>query len=411
MAGNNSESRKKIYYDSLPDFERNYPIDINNFESHNKRYAPRVISHWDSSGFGRCKWEVFDYTNGISYDNLEFNVKEDYKQWKNDNISHSGGLYDSEVNLRVYDVVDPHIPVFSRFQAYNSMYMAMKGKHFYKSKRKTLYSGKDSYQQALVDLWDTVHPAHSGVVTLGNTVENGVGRTLFWTSANRKNMYSMPKADGTESIRDLPASSTPDARHAFDTSTLNIVPLPISSYNVQEVYFLVESGSYGNDYVAIHVSHDNFKDLTRALVSKSGRAVVAFKLVDSFNRYISILVKPLGIDAIWLEGYDDSKYDLEAVYVANNTQIVNFYKIVDFWARGSKNDGTGMFVPDIYKGWPQTLINYRSSKYETFPDVYFRLRRKGSNEVSELSRSKLTCIVGETNAPIKFVIRPGDFNG
>lgn len=405
--GKNRETGQKLFYDTLIDTTMSYPCTRPKILKMNERFAPEVTSGWIHGKFAKSKWQVTNYTTNEMYDNLSFPIPEDFASWKNYNIPNDGSFFDEEIDLRVYDIVDESIPIFSRAWGYNTMFMAMKGRGRYKIKPATMHYGK-GYQQLLFDMWTRAYGGLGGF-SAANFSEQSEHRGLFWTASNYRNIYSMPKVDDSETVRG-PFSHAHGIADRHDYSVAGgLEQTTDSNYYINKVYFAYES-SYGNHFTLVGSSHANVKRIRSTVLSNDGGKGVAFyslsNTVDSNKK--AILVKPMGIDIVWLDWFDPIVYDLEVVYFYTNKQQIYFRTIdpSEFW-RSSPKNGVGLFKNVFMKGIPMVGANYRSSRYNAFPDIYFRLRKKSNGGVGRLSRSKVSMHFGSDIYPCNFMVKNG----
>jgi len=404
--GYNKETGQKLFYDTLVEKDRNFPLDAVSFMQFNGRFAPKVVSDWSGGKFARCKWQVIDYKAHDVYDNLHFANVTEYADWKTLNIAHTGSAFDGYVDLRAYDIVDETIPVFSRVWGYNTMYMSMKGGKRYKSGPRTMFYGK-SFQQLMVDMWDIAFPSLAGSFTTTDFNPGDKHRNLFWTSSHYKNIYSMPKVSGQEMIRG-PYQTATDGRHVYSSSG-GLVQVPNDWFVIDKVYFATET-SFNNHTLHMGSTHSVTKKIRNDILGAyQGRGIAFYSLYgknDSSNK--AILVKPVGIDIVWLNYFDSNKYDLEVVYFDTDTQQIDFDVIdsSEFW-RSNPTNGIGIFKSTFLKGIASPGLRYRSANFDKMPDIYFRLRDKTTHNVGRLSRAKINIQFGKDIYPCNFMVRNG----
>jgi len=403
--GFNKETGQKLFYDTLVEMNIEYPTNTSSLLTHNERFAPKVVRDWNAGRFAKSKWQVTNYTTNKTYDNLTFSDANEYGKWKDRNVKEDSGFFIENVDLRVYDIVDETIPTFSRMWGYNTMYMSMKGRRRYKFGTDTFYYGK-GYINLLAAMWNEAHSGLGGF-TAADFNEMDKHRNLFWTTSNYSRLYSMPKSDNAESIIG-PYSTSISGRHVYSAAG-GLEQVPNDWFSINKVYFAFED-SYESFNIKVGTAHSNTKKIReRVLNGHQGKGVAFYSLysrTDSSKK--AILVKPMGVNVIWLDWFDTSLYDLEVVYFSTDKQQIDFATIdpSEFW-RSSPKNGVGIFQETFLKDIKFPGSTFRSAKYNTVPDIYFRLRDKSNNRVGRLSRAKISMHFGSDIYPCNFMVRNG----
>jgi len=128
-------------------------------------------------------------------------------------------------------------------------------------------------------------------------------------------------------------------------------------------------------YVLSGVDGDGIARLSKHLMDGGAynSAIVAYRLyLDGpgvGERPIAIFVKPVGIDYLYIDYFDQSKYDLEAVWVDRNMQPAWFRTIsASEFRRNSPQEGIGLTLPTFIHPPTSRWLANLWGKYEAFED-------------------------------------------
>ena len=119
-------TQERIYYDTVGQGRRTYPLTVAEMRRINRGSAPRVVGAW--ADFTKCSWEVRNYTTNLSSVH-SFPTDLDFVTWKNFNIPFSGPppVFDHHIDLTPFDTVDRGIPVLTRLYGINNSYVGFRG--------------------------------------------------------------------------------------------------------------------------------------------------------------------------------------------------------------------------------------------------------------------------------------------
>lgn len=398
-SGGATESR--IVYDTLSQGMKAYPLTVPALYSTNQASAPRVVNNW--ALFSKGKWLVENHTLHTETVHA-FTTMQDYVDWKNANIPHSGGvpdLFTEDVCLKPFDVVDSTIPVVSRMYGYNEVYIGVKGRHY---RSGFPHAGPGSWNPALLKaIWETLFPWTIGLITEVDFGQNAGGRKACWLPSNWTKMYSMPKVGEIVQI-----SSQSSGRYSGCENWENFNPVRLGTYAIDAVFGLIVHGD--GTWEWCYFEGEGLKRTNIQIFEHpDGACLTVYRLyrgTEVGEREVAVYIKPQGINQVWLNYYDESKYDLEIVWVQEDMQKSLFRRIdpSEFFRPAHPNSGVCLWRGSWTNSHSRYALNLWHVGYQNRPDAYFRYRNKATGKVGPLSRSKIRCFVGQTNAPVKFMV-------
>jgi len=349
----------------------------------NMKYAPKLMTEWNSSVGAKSKLFVKNLTDNLEYDDLQFNTLDDIVNWKNAN---SVGNTQTII-AKIYDEIDETIPVVTRMYSQNRFLAAGKGKGNYTSfKAATGHYSKDMESHFSAILNNVIGTFFDGSEM--NMTE------IVWFGRNTKNKYIKPpvKTSGEAYRVDLSQGSA-DKRSVWDWGGSDI------SGAKNTLFTLKSSDNY--TYVALDLNNnldiigDFWYEAQKAVLD--GKSVmVAWKMTSNDDpNHVAMQMKPIGIDCIVIDQPDWTKYDLEFVYFNNDKQ--NYVDTKSFSNSSDFNhsffDENGGQIRISSMEWISGGT-YNSNMMRTgagnknnlgFDTVYLRLRNKTTGAVGRLS--------------------------
>lgn len=405
----------RIEYDTVTQGTPYYPLTEGQLNQVNSSSAPRIINHW-ADQFEDCFWRVDNY-NTHSSTVHSFPTKADFVAWKNANIPHGGvpDKFTELLNLTPFDIVDSEIPIMTRLYGMNNYYNGMTGN---RSRSKENHFGPGTGGDGILkSIWDHLWPAYSFLWNVGDFTRNGGGRKACWKSANWTKLWSMPMTG--EQIMTAATPSWSATRHTAIPENWegfnNLTPGPPMNI-VSKTAVLIEDGMAAWSFVDAF-TFGGLKTINKHMLSGNNNgAFIAFKLqsgADGTEPSCAVLIKPMGIDRIWLDYFDDTRYDLEIVFSNNWDMQPAYFRKIQGWeinngSGSSPHPNSGCFLKKsswtAYLPGGRFLGNLWHLKGSNRIRAYFRLRDRVTHKVGRLSPAHIELKINETNAPCKFMV-------
>ena len=410
--GGGSESR--IYYDTASAGYGHYPYTTGHFNSTNASTAPRLCNNWNQ--FAKCSFLVENYTTHV--DSVHsFPTMQDYINWKNANIPH-GGMPDhflEQVNLKPFDVVDSSIPTVSRLYGMNNIYFSAKG-----GKSKASFpnhmgqGGNSTLMQTMYDVWAHWWPGLAGIFTIADFATGASGRHACWTSKNFTKMYAMPKVGEIVRINASPDGSAFRQSANENWEGFNNINQSDGWLTIISRLFVLVDENGNNAQLLSEAKGEGAKNINRHLLEGGDNtAFTVFQLAGPGavgDRQIATLWKPMGIDRLWLPYFDDTRYSMEAVYLNDFDTQSDWFKTMTNFNAGSGSSphpNSGCFLKK--SSWiplsTRYLANLRHVGTTNRFRIHFRLRDLITGKIGKLSPAHVEIRVGETNAPVKIIVK------
>jgi len=402
------EKAPKVFYDSIGGGSNYYPWTLSQLNNGNQGYAPEVINNWTE--FAKGWFQVENYTTH-EVSQHRFATPQDLVDWKNANIPNALGSFTELIAVRPFDVVNYTIPVIDRMYGINTLYGGFKAGRYKKANPAIINYDTDWNATFLLTIFDLVM-GPSGLALSAFGI-NGPGRKCFWTPGHFKRMYAMPKAGEIIDSRATPSWTgnrytwQPAQPPGFQLNPLTperyslSVPLIVTAQDNGALHKLYTPGATG----------ESQKEYNRSTLEDCNAAVAVFKAtnVNDPGEH-ALLMKPVGIDRVYLNGWDSSLYDLEVVWEQTDQQKVYRRTInpAEYYPPGNlPHPNNGIGLARISWRFP-SHARYQSSMWHpgraNVPITRFRLRDKVTGEVGPLSRAAIKLYFKHTNAPNKYIV-------
>jgi len=411
-----SGSESRIFYDTAVGGIENYPETAGHFNSVNASTAPRLVANW--AQFANCFFLVENFTTHVKTVH-SFPTLNDFITWKNANIPHGGvpDQFTERIHLRPFDIVDNEIPVVDRLYGMNNLYNSWHGG---KMKAWPNHLGQGETGQAVLNaIWAHFWPALAGNFAAADFLKNANGRKSCWTSRNWTQLYSMPRRGEIVNI----SGTTPGVtnRHSANETWAGFNPLtPGDNFlRIDDICYVYVDESLGSWQISQYAQQGGGKIARRWLLEGGGAnsGFAAFKLVADTvpgSRQIAVLIKPMGIDRIWLPFFDNTLYAMEVVRNINADQQPTHFKQIpwgDFNAGGgsSPHPNSGMYLKkgSWLSGTSRFNVNLRQVKGSNRERIHFRLRDLTTGKVSPVSQAHIRLRIDDVNAPVKLIVSRG----
>lgn len=398
---------KRIYYDSVIAGPNIYPATESNIAGPNYRYAAFIMNNF--SQFTKCRWEMINLTNPQRIDGITFSSLAELVTFKNNNVPHGTSTFTDVVIFRPYDVVENSLPVIDKLYGMNKLYSALKGAGNYKSGRSHAGNMRSNFTKGGEIMWmmfDEYYPTLSSLVT-ADSFRTGNDKYGIWLCSDNRKMYGLPK-EGAR-IECVPRSG----RYRANENWEGFYGFSSNQYfYLENPRILVwEGSSKSNGQIDIY-NPINFNERGNAIyqiVSRPDASALMFYLAiengPAGDRDFGIYCKPVGIDTVYINHVDTSKYDIEAVYVNRDTQKCVFRVINPADVNRANTRTDQLAIPKSY--WTVTnnfSLNYKAAGWFRPHDVYFRIRDKSTNKISKTSRAKIRALYGHGLAPVKWMV-------
>lgn len=353
------------------------------------------------SSYSRCLWDV-DVAQGASvtrYAGLTFTSLNDIVDWINANVTSSGGQFNQSATFHCYDLVDDSIPPVDKIYGKNAVMSRMRGNGRYWSPvlKTPATSSWNNQPGFLENLWTTTWNG----VPMGPSPFTDAEMACFWFSQNRRRMYQI---SGPGLIVEV---SAPNGRNMLRVGDGARVPAtatnwsPASSAISQLTYGYVNasgaSWSFSDAYSAM-------RDIPAELLNGSS-VILAQPLVDgSGNR--SIFLKPVGIDQIFTDYFDEAQYQLEAVASWMNDGYRKVRPLSSPWTGSPTANSCGPFLSAEWM--PPSVSNGHANLtgHTTRPGrIDFQLRDLITNRVSVLAQGAVHWMYRRRYLPLAAIVK------
>jgi len=386
-----STNKNRKYVDEIYITLKRHEEFSNSFEMErfNDKYAPQLISNWDSYWGSRLKVQVEDITTHVIYDNLSFDTTDDMYNWGSAHCTLDAlSTYNETLIARPYEVIDSSIPTPSKIYGLNRFYSSIKGRKNYNN-----------------NLICTAN--NSNLLSACTTIFNSVWGTSLtdmdmdihsiWLGRPKKNKYSNPPflKDG-QYVVNFDTANAP-TRREYNINDGVFYDNSFDQYsNVSSTvrYAFIETGNYNVNITGV----DEWTSINSSIKDSGSSYIIACGVQNNnANERKAVVIKPLGIDQVVMMMPDFEIYDFEIVFYNNDMQnhiyVKSFTDDTDFIDTFIDIDGGKMLMNS--SEWlsvdinSQTYVSHNSTGYNDLPwsTVRFRLRNKITKEISELSES------------------------
>lgn len=407
----NLSGSTRIYYDTLPIVPLNYPLSsevMNMWE----RYAPK----WTSFAGNLSKVSMAVRLNdGTIYDNLSFATWDVFKWWIDQNVPHPGGSF-QEFSVDLYDNVDTQIPKLSRMYGQNRLFSLFAGRRRYRTAHCGTNCVDPGMNYLLLKMFHSQHPWSVNWLDYNGWMTQSWARVVW---SNRKDlrrygitpvghsdtaMYTIYPSGGSrhyvcENFEGVhPVIPTFENQPCVLENTKLFVyhgswpiPQPTTAFGIYDVY-----------------SSEYERRRARALISSDGSSLLFSRVRLPFNgeNNWAMYVKPVGIDTVYLNYLDTTKYSLEAVYV-NKTRQIEFSDITSLILRQDAISDSTQIPKGAWARSPFMHPNIYEKNSSVQPYmVRFRLRDRATNKVGELSQSCIRPGKEHRFVPLTWITKP-----
>lgn len=387
----------KIEYDTFRLATQTYtPTSLRSMSGIAVRQGNDVAKHYDR--YADCLWDIWEVGGSGHWTGLQFNTEAALYQFLDTNCEHKPLdplAYRYNIMGRVYDLVDPTVPVINKVWGMNTFLSILKDSRAYKKS----YPVSATASWPRFAQWFNSLAAQNIGLPLGLVYSPGAER-LLWLPRTYRTVYHQPYTGfwmqpGNPSL----------PRSMYDWDTSSIVPWTGGVMN-HETAPGVGQNPIAWTFVQAEGGTIWTTSTTPAAAMESAgfpeySGLVLYRMKHATANQRSLFVKPLGIDRIGTNWFDETKYTLHALY-----------EMEDRTARIKQLDGSGTEASDLYwvyknrwspiDGAMMARTGWRSMN--KIPSVRFFLRSNVTGRISAPSSMKVKCFVGEHNAPMKWLV-------
>jgi len=362
--------------------------------SFSKRYINDIWSNFNTS-YNKCFVDImeieWDGTIHNTWTKQQFAGTADITAFVRANVEESPtdpGTPKYNIHIRFYDIIDPTIPQLNKLYGINTFY------HMLTAKANNHRLGNDG------NLWSglAINTWFADLCNQGLGFPGGHAYVLgdekaIWLARNRKTRYGLPHV-------------------GFNMSNGNDRSIWNDDLGIFQNAFAVPINSYINPAVGLNhlfCSVDLTAPLTTwdwhrvgpggapnpgHMMEPNYSTVALYPVIHSMNPdYRALMLKPVGIDAVGVNWYDQTKYDLYAEYIRKGTtprirHITVFAGMPD--APGSTYIARNLiWIPK--SSWQYTQEDQRLGPNGVIPGYMTRffLRDKVTNLISSLTPNRI----------------------
>jgi len=324
--------------------------------------------------------------------------------WINANVPSFGGFFTATCMIRVFDTIDGSIEMPSKVYGKNRFWAGLTnrapGRYYWSPKAYSCrYADSQSatartlFGRVLENMWTNIH----GGGTIGPSATwTDAEFACFWINRNRRRRFDMPAFNSAA----LSVTSAPAGERMVQVAGPSTQNPGVPPWNFSGTIWYGAIDSTATGFTTFS-QQESFSTLAR-LILAGWSVVVGYGLVSGAGE-LAVLVRPVGIDQLWFDWYDDTSYQLEAVGrtrrdIHPRIRIIRpqqFYALhraagpVDVtqfresFGATAKDEGTGIIGRHGY----------------TTGEVRFQIRRLSDNYVSPLTTARVSPTVRKRARP------------
>jgi len=340
-----------------------------------------------------CMWDVIeiDDTTGATineWKRLRFASVADIYSFVSDHCAPSGVGPLNVIRMRVYDEIDGGIQPISRVYGVNSFFSALTHKRYKNSSHKTL-------DTAVLE-WSNVSAWFSDMrLQMGGDLGTGVNLAgedrIVWFATNHRKMYSLPR-QGFES--ELPF---PGHRRMWGSSGIealaddSVVTNTAASTGEHRIFCNLQMpgvNSWG---------WDTGVGASAAIANRDALEGVSSRIVlyhmQSGDRH-AVMIKPVGIDRISVDYFDQTKYDLYALFSGEGRS-----SLIRKLSISQSHPRRGLVWIEMSSWAPPQYCYLGRRSARNIAETRFFLRDKVTGRVSPASRAVVRIKRSQRDAP------------
>lgn len=411
----NRAGSTRIYYDSLPIYPWSYPLSLqitNKWE----RSAPKFASF---SGNLATVQMAFRVDSGTIHEGLSFSSWMEFKSWVDRNIPNDGSNF-SHFCVDLYDEVDTQIPKLNRMYGMNRLFSQYAGRMKYR----TAYTGVGCTSRGmnylLMKLWHHQHPWSVGWLDMYPWIDHLWNRCV-WSNRKELRRYGITPVghSDTEMYTIRPTAYGSSSRYYVCDNYDGVNPVlprfasqPCVIENTRLVIYRgtwpISEGTTDYSIYNVYGSEHERRHARTELTGTDSSALLfsRVRLPNTGDGNWAMYVKPVGIDTIYLNYFDVTRYILEAVFF-NKTRQIEFRDITSLITRQDISSDTTQIPKSSWIFYPYSGSNIRQKKSHLQPFMArFRLRDRATGKVGELSQSCVRPGKEHKFVPLSWITEP-----
>lgn len=313
-----------------------------------------------------------------------------------------GGQFTNSIQARFYDIIDYDMPRITKMYGINQFYSVLRGsKRYYPS-----YDYRYIYPQAASHSWSNMQSFVQDVINVTtppaspytyNALHNS--EAAIWFSQSKSGLYGLPNPGTVVQL-----AGNARNRKVFSTGSSDFEPAPGGgAFN----YILDKSR-----YYTMYIPNGNWTQIDRNAANfnvqfrdanMSMIAVYSIIYVSGAWHYAAF-IKPIGVDNIIVNYYNNTKYDLYGHY--EHKWRHPDIKIINPLINDGDMNSNSIWVPkNRWFWWKAQSFPSAKMTSEEFPITRFFLRDKVTNLISPYSTSKLVVSKNHRDAMFKIEVK------
>lgn len=366
-----------------------------------------LVALFDTTYF-RCRIYLRVVDAGTSAVVLEtttaFASLADLVTWINANVPSGGGVFTAMCMMRVFDTIDGSLEMPSKVYGKNRFWAGLTnrapGRYYWGTRA---YSCRYAdlqppvvravFGSALETVWTNIH----GVGTISSSAAwTDAEFACFWINRNRRRRFDMPAFSASA----LSVTSAPPTERMVQVAGPTTQNPGVPPWNFSGTIWYAALNPTATGFATFSQS-EAFSSLARYILA-GWSTIVGYGLVSGAGE-LAVLVRPVGVDQLWFDWFDDTLYQLEAVgrtrrdlhpririiqpsqfYALNRTagpvDVPQFRECIGATA---KDEATGIVGRHSY----------------TTGEVRFQLRRLSDNFVSPLTTARISPTIRKRARP------------
>ncbi len=386
-----------------------YPLTTSRGYSYSARNARHIWNNWDTH-YSKCRVRLECDTTRQTFTSpiTGFATKTELYTWINSVVPNNGSQITENVALTIFDDEVGDIPSIQKIRGCNMTYIGLtSSKKWRKSETRTASATRDSAGTRELIIEASQFFVNKGLISepITTTQYNSGGdnsKRVIWFSGRKNNLFGLPKIGSNIT---LPDQVTLDNRCWWDMSTdapVSQVVTDTGGHILQDFCYVCRTFQ-GN----IEAVRSDSIDMRSKLFQQSDESIIVVYLVrnsvDS-NKY-ALFAKPLGIDLVYVDWFDQTKYRLEAIGSTKERQSQLRYLPCSTGTRNSDLIGDRSAVYKSTWMWnDMTPSQVNNAGFLKPRSIRFRLRRLSDNRVGSLSKASIKPVFRTTNALFKWMV-------
>ena len=367
--------------------------------------------YWNQLTYLNCYWDVLEISEGGAVQHQwlrqKFASVADIYVFIRANFVESGMNPNTPLHnayLRVYDVVGSSVPKIDKVYGMNMFYSMLRGRKNYR---------KNPCCLEAEPMWNDFRAWFADLCTQGlgfgpGHIYGPNDEKAFWLSRTDVKRYGLPKEGFNSWI------TTSGGRYIWDWGSSSFSPIPaINTYTntaAPNGYHMMYCGLYtGMISTWEWLGQDQVAGLLSSFGGFNMSWLALYHLQSDFeSNYRAIFVKPLGIDQVGLNWFDENTYDLYALYTRKDTTPIMRQITIGLTARRSV--ARDLIWLDITKwrpvnwGYGKPRLTSRMTGLQPYTTQFF-LREKTTGNISPVSKARVVLSQRHRFAPFKYEVR------